>query len=238
MKYILLISMFFGYVLHASQSNYSQDTLDKKIYPMGKKIYEKKCKKDIDISKYPNIELLKKDIKDKELCGNLKQRYLEALVYYLWDIKRLDITKHSSLKIKLKDGDKCPVCGMFTYKYPKWAAQIFYKHNSHNHYHSFDGVKDMMKFYFDPLKWGDYKNSTKEDIVKMIVTDYYSQKAIDATKAFYVIGSDVYGPMGDELIPFKKKQEAEVFSMDHKGKKILQFDDITEDEVYRLDYEK
>ena len=94
----------------------------------------------------------------------------------------------------------------------------------------------MMKFYFDPMKWGDYKISTKESISKILVTDYYSQKAIDAKEAYYVIGSDVYGPMGDELIPFKKLEDAEVFSMDHKGKKIVQFRDIKEKEVYELDY--
>ena len=30
-------------------------------------------------------------------------------------------------------------------------------------------------------------------------------------KAFYVIGSNVYGPMGEELIPFKNEDEAKKF---------------------------
>ena len=91
---------------------------------------------------------------------------------------------------------------MFTYKYPKWAAQIFYKHGDHEHHYSFDGVKDMMKFYFDPMEWGKYEMAKKESISKILVTDYYSQKAIDAKVSYFVIGSDVYGPMGNELIPF------------------------------------
>ncbi len=200
---------------------------------MGKKIYEKKCGEDIDLSKYSHAQQLKQDIKEKQLCKKLREKHLDALTYYLWDVKRVKSSKDTLLKIKLEDGEKCPVCGMFTYKYPKWAAQIFYKDG---HHHSFDGVKDMMKFYFDPLEWGSYENSTKEMITNILVTDYYSQEAIDATKAFYVIGSDVYGPMGDELIPFKKLQEAETFKLDHQGTKIVKFEDITEDEVYKLDY--
>ncbi|QFR49517.1 hypothetical protein FJR48_07135 [Sulfurimonas lithotrophica] len=211
-------------------------TKEKKIYPMGKKIYEAKCKKDIDLSNYLEINELKADIKNKKLCKPIKEKYLHSLSLYLWDVKKFGDLDSIAGKIELKDGEKCPVCGMFTYKYPKWAAQIFYKHDRHEHHYSFDGVKDMMKFYFDPMKWGDYKTSTKESISKILVTDYYSQKAIDAKEAYYVIGSDVYGPMGDELIPFKKLEDAEVFSMDHKGKKIVQFRDIKEKEVYELDY--
>ena len=38
---------------------------------------------------------------------------------------------------------KCPVCGMFVNKYPKWTAVIETSDGT-NYY--FDGVKDMMKF--------------------------------------------------------------------------------------------
>jgi nitrous oxide reductase accessory protein NosL len=50
--------------------------------------------------------------------------------------------------------------------------------------------------------------------------------AIDGTKAYYVIGSDTYGPMGHELIPFKDLSDAKNFLKDHKGKKILKFQEI------------
>jgi nitrous oxide reductase accessory protein NosL len=208
---------------------------EKKIYPMGKKIYEAKCQKDIDLTKYLEINELKAAIKNENLCKPLKEKQLQVVSLYLWDVKRFGELEKITQRIKVDGSEKCPVCGMFVYKYPKWAAQIFYKHGEHSHHYSFDGVKDMMKFYFDPLKWGDYKNSKKENISKILVTDYYSQKAIDATKAFYVIGSDVYGPMGDELIPFEKLDEAKVFKADHVGVKILKFDEIKETEVYKLD---
>jgi hypothetical protein len=120
---------------------------------------------------------------------------------------------------------------MFTYKYPKWAAQIYY---GEKHF-SFDGVKDLMKLYFDATKWGKYTDNTRDKISKILVTDYYSQKAIDGTKAYYVIGSDVPGPMGNELIPFAQESDAKSFFDDHHAKTIVRFDKIVEKEVYRLD---
>ena len=47
--------------------------------------------------------------------------------------------------IEVPEDAKCPVCGMFVSKYPKWVAQIKIKMDI---YHYFDGVKDMMKFLF------------------------------------------------------------------------------------------
>jgi nitrous oxide reductase accessory protein NosL len=123
---------------------------------------------------------------------------------------------------------------MFTYKYPRWAAQIFYKNKTQEHHWSFDGVKDLMKFYFNAQKWGNYPIAKKENITKILVTDYYSQKGIDGTKAFYVIRSDVYGPMGHELIPFESENDAKTFKADHRGKTIIKFEDIKENEVYKL----
>ncbi len=209
---------------------------DKKVYPMGKKIFEAKCKKDIDLTNYLEINELKAAIKNEKLCKSLKEKQLQALSKYLWEVKRFGDLDSIEDTIKVEANEKCPVCGMFVYKYPKWAAQIYYDHNGHTHHYSFDGVKDMMKFYFDPMRYGDYKDSKKQNISKILVTDYYSQKAIDGKKAYYVIGSDVYGPMGDELIPFKSLDEAKVFKADHVGLEILKFDQIDQKKVYSLDH--
>jgi copper chaperone NosL len=194
---------------------------EKKMYPMGEKIYNKACSKDIDPNTYLAINDLKSAIKNDKLCKPLKEKQLQALSLYLWEVKRFGDLKNASDAIHVTKDEKCPVCGMFVYKYPKWAAQIFYK----NRHHSFDGVKDLMKYYFDH----------NTGIKKVLVTDYYTQKAIDGTKAFYVVGSDIYGPMGHELIPFKSREDAKTFSLDHKGKAIVEFGEITKESVYNLD---
>ncbi|QKF82795.1 nitrous oxide reductase accessory protein NosL [Halarcobacter ebronensis] len=206
----------------------------KKVYPMGKKIFEKLCNKDIDPTQYIEINELKANIVQNGLCKTLDEEKLQAVALYLWEVKRFGDLETNENRIKVEEKEKCPVCGMFVAKYPRWAAQIYYKHGDHEHRFSFDGVKDMFKFYFNPKKWGDYPVS-KDLISKILVTDYYSQNAIDATKAFYVIGSDVYGPMGHELIPFLNENDAKTFKKDHLGKKIVKFDTVKESEIYKLD---
>jgi nitrous oxide reductase accessory protein NosL len=127
-------------------------------------------------------------------------------------------------------GDKCPVCGMFVAKYPDFLAQIVFKDGSRDF---FDGVKDMMKYYFELGKYRKDKQLT--DIAAIWVTDYYSLSPIDGQKAYYVVGSDVYGPMGKELIPFKEEAEAKDFLKDHAGQQIYRFNDITKEVIKPLD---
>ena len=126
--------------------------------------------------------------------------------------------------------DKCPVCGMFVAKYPDFIAALTFKDGTHAF---FDGVKDMTKYYFNLQKYSPSKN--REDIAQIHVTDYYSLSLIDGFKAFYVSGSDIYGPMGRELIPFQEEVDAKEFLKDHKGKAVLRFQDITKDIMKGLD---
>ena len=126
--------------------------------------------------------------------------------------------------------DKCPVCGMFVAKYPEFAAQIIFKDGS---YAVFDGVKDLFKYYLKLTKYNPSKVLTNIDSI--YVTDYYDLKWIDGYKAYFVEGSDVYGPMGRELIPFEKKEGAEQFMIDHIGKSLLKFDEVTYDLIKSLD---
>ena len=217
---ILLLTSLFLVTNSYAYPKISNAIKEKKIYPMGEKVYLKKCQR-IDPSIYKSYELMQEKILSDKLCKPLNKKYLEAVSLYLWDTKRDSKIEKKLRDIVVEKGEKCPVCGMFVYKYPKWATQIFY---GDNHY-SFDGIKDMFKYYFD----------NKEGITEMLILDWYTQKTIDATKAFYVIGSDTYGPMGYELIGFKDEADAKTFYMDHRGKKVIRFEDVTKEIVYKLD---
>ena len=234
-KILLLFILLNTLFIHADEPTLTQQQKEKKIYPMGKKLFEKKCQVEIDFTKYKEINELKEGILHNKLCSTLKEQQLQAVSFYLWDVKRVNLMDKNNESIKVKKDEKCPVCGMFTYKYPKWVAQIFYKDGEQEQHYSFDGVKDLMKFYFDPMAWGNYAKAKKENIVKILVTDYYTQKAIKGNKAFYVLGSDVLGPMGNELIPFALESDAKTFLTDHNGKTIVTFDKITQEEIYKLD---
>ncbi len=126
--------------------------------------------------------------------------------------------------------DKCPVCGMFVAKYPDFLAQIIFADGSHAF---FDGPKDMFKYYFNIKTYHAAKSLS--DIAFIYVMDYYSMTPIDGRKAWYVMGGDVFGPMGRELMPFAQETGATEFMKDHSGKKLIRFDEVTPDLIKGLD---
>ena len=126
--------------------------------------------------------------------------------------------------------DKCPVCGMFVAKYPDWLAAVRLRDGSHVY---FDGAKDLFKYLHDLKKYDPHRKPS--DIEAVAVMDYYSLEWIDAHKAWYVLGSDVYGPMGRGLIPLEKEADAQEFMKDHKGLRIIRFPAVTPEVIKTLD---
>jgi copper chaperone NosL len=119
--------------------------------------------------------------------------------------------------LPVKSDTRCPVCGMFIDKYPQWLSQA---RLSDGTVAAFDGVKDLAAYAFSPQAFGAAPGAVVVDIA---VRDYYSQAWTDGRKALYVLGSDILGPMGHELIPFSSRPAAENFMRDHHGQEILDF---------------
>ncbi len=126
--------------------------------------------------------------------------------------------------------DTCPVCGMFVASYPYWIATVLWRDGKAVH---FDGAKDFFKYLQDLKKYEPGRTVT--EMQGMGVTDYYGTTRIDAAAAFYVIGSDVLGPMGHELVPHDSEAEAKEFMADHSGKRVLRFRDVTQAMLQGLD---
>lgn len=162
--------------------------------------------------------------------GMAFRRLLLTLAALLW----LPLAQAASPAVP-KPGamDLCPVCGMLVAKYPNWVAVVVYKDG---HAHFFDGAKDFFKFIAMPQKY-DAKHST-DSIAALSVTEFYGLKRIDARQAFYVIGSDVLGPMGHELVPLESEADARDFLKEHKGRRFLRFDQVTPAIVSGLDQGK
>ena len=119
---------------------------------------------------------------------------------------------------------------MLVSKYPNWVAVVTWKDG---HTHFFDGSKDMFKFLHDLPKFAP--GHKKEDITGIFVTDFYNLERMDARKALFVTGSDILGPMGHEFVPLANKADADDFLKDHKGKKIIAFDQVTPEIPVALD---
>lgn len=126
--------------------------------------------------------------------------------------------------------DLCPVCGMLVSKYPNWVAVALYR-DGHAHY--FDGAKDLFKYLHEYSKYAP--GHRKEDLAGLYVTEFYGLGKVDAKKAFYVTGSDVMGPMGHELVPLETRADAEEFLKDHKGKRIVTFEQLTPEQLAGVD---
>jgi nitrous oxide reductase accessory protein NosL len=127
--------------------------------------------------------------------------------------------------------DECPICGMMPAKYPEWRAQVVLK--SGERYH-FDSPKDMFKFLLglsnknEPKKWVD-----RGEVAAIFVTDYATKQYTEATRAYYVKGSDIQGPMGEDLVPFAKSEDAHAFASQHGGE-IITFEEVTPEIVKSL----
>jgi len=116
---------------------------------------------------------------------------------------------------------RCANCNMIVEKYPNWIEKAVVSAKDTLY---FDGPRCMFKILLE----------SSNKVASVLVKDYYSLKYIDGRTAFYVTGSDILGPMGNELIPFNSEQAARDFLNEHKGEKIVRFNDVDIKLVMRL----
>jgi len=84
---------------------------------------------------------------------------------------------------------------------PNWLTIIVFKDGTQAF---FDGPKDMFRFYFDIASTGKRHG---QGHCAIHVTDYYTTALVKAGDVLFVLGSDVRGPMGHELVPVKGEKE-------------------------------
>jgi len=117
------------------------------------------------------------------------------------------------------DADRCAVCGMKVTPFPNWVAAVAFKDGSQ---YFFDGPKDMFNFLFDLQQYRP--NATQADIAEVQVTEYYTVQRRDAREVFFVTGSDVMGPMGNELVPVAGEEALKTFIQDHGQTEVMRYD--------------
>lgn len=124
--------------------------------------------------------------------------------------------------------DRCPVCGMFAHKYPKWAAGFVFQSGA-RYFHC--SPKCMLHNLHNVSKY--QPGETREKISQIWITEYYTTMPADAKEVFFVVGTSLVGPMGLDLIPVRGKGAAENFKKDYDGELILSLDQITPDEILK-----
>ncbi|MFO0663794.1 MAG: nitrous oxide reductase accessory protein NosL [Polyangiaceae bacterium] len=83
------------------------------------------------------------------------------------------------------------------------------------------------KTSFDTVKCALKKRATRKVRTTVRVQEYYSRTWTDGENVVFVVGSDVLGPMGKDLVPVAPAQ-ADKFVHDHGGDKTLKLGDISE----------
>ncbi len=115
--------------------------------------------------------------------------------------------------------DVCTVCGMYPASYPKHDCQIWTMDEGTLHFCS---TQCMVNYNADPSKYVKEPAKTKMAWVTLFSDGMYES----AFGTYYVVGSEVNGPMGREAIPFKLKKNAEEFVMANGGR-IVSFPQLT-----------
>jgi copper chaperone NosL len=172
-------------------------------------------------------------------CGSVLFKIFGSLVLTVMPMLFSPVSSAGGF-LKLPDGSKvdltqkCPVCGMVVGGPDEQGVSLTFKDG---HVVGFRGAaavfKDGHVVGFEGARCLFIYNSLAEkyhinvaDIARQYVTDYASKKMIDLPKAFLVLGSNVKGPMGYDLIPFTSKEAAAEFASENQGKWIVQLHEV------------
>lgn len=124
----------------------------------------------------------------------------------------------------------CLVRHFKVYKDPRWVGMIKVRGGKVVY---FSSPKSLFEFYHRPGKWFDVGVKSERDFAEIIVTDYETLKPINAETAYFIYGSQIISPAGDDLVAIKTKEAAEAFSKKYGGKRIFKFDEVS-DPLIRL----
>jgi nitrous oxide reductase accessory protein NosL len=106
--------------------------------------------------------------------------------------------------------DECPVCFMYPARYPRHRCQI---QTAEGKVHHFCSTRCMFWFLQDPASYG---NAAGPPFL-LWATDFVSGAWISARTAYYVVGSNRWGPMGYEAFAFDRRSDAESFQKRENG---------------------
>lgn len=151
--------------------------------------------------------------------------------------------------VALSTAAQCDACGMVVGDHPGPNGEIFYREErpaTHDNPARFDSLRGcLFPYYFEHERLGweavavyvtdystvDYTLSSEGD--RTFVSSHTGAGSFtDARAASYVVGSGVHGAMGEDLVPFSARADAESFATDHGGE-VLGFDDVSPETLKR-----
>ena len=125
-----------------------------------------------------------------------------------------------------------PVYQLPINKYRKFSTELTLKNGKKI---EFASVKSMMNFYFFTSRYPQLGAKSRQDIDKMFVKSYLSGKKMDAKNAWYVFGSKLIGPHGDDLIPLASDMEVQLFKKKYGGTRVMRIEKFSAGLIRYLD---
>ena len=151
--------------------------------------------------------------------------------------------------VSLDQDDQCEVCGMVIPNHPGPTTEIFYADETpsgHPNPARFDSTWEAFQYDFERQNQGwtrqvfyvtDYSaveyELTTDGGDTLISTHVAASDFVDAERVTFVVGSEVKGAMGRDLIGFSERSDAESFQAEHGGS-LVAFDDVTEGTIAEL----
>ncbi len=115
-------------------------------------------------------------------------------------------------KARTQDRPRCALCGMRIDPRSGWRA---------------GATLNSRTLVFDTPKCLFRYRHREGELRDAWVIEYYAQERRNAADLFYVLGSDLMGPMGRDLVPVQGREAAEALRRDHQGQRVLSFAEVT-----------
>lgn len=112
-----------------------------------------------------------------------------------------------------KKEPRCKNCGMRIDPTSQWRAELVTADGTTT---SFDSPRCALQAW----------RSGKSQATSLRVQDYYDRQMRDGNDVRFVIGGDVVGPMGPDLVPVDLTRVPK-FIQDHAGESALRLDEVT-----------
>ncbi|NOY90834.1 MAG: hypothetical protein GXP55_06440 [Deltaproteobacteria bacterium] len=118
---------------------------------------------------------------------------------------------------------RCVQCGMPIDPTSRWTAGVT---GASGEEQLFDSPKCLFRY----MRGDDGRGASLPWF-----TEYYSQERRPGTSLRFVLGSNLSGPMGADLVPVEGEQAARRFAADHVGEQVLTYEEVDEARLRTID---
>lgn len=150
----------------------------------------------------------------------MKKRLLNIIILFFALFAVSSFADEIKYEMNFTKETACEIRKIKLYENPVWASKIDLKDGKSLFFCS---PKSMFEFYYNEEKWESFGIKSTSDFKNILVTDYKTLKIIDATKAFFVYGSNKISPAGDDLVAFESKENATNYLQVNNGKRVFSF---------------